>query len=114
MNHVPDEVLAAIDDLGERLLLGEPTTVEKQLRDDLRLRVECDETALDAERAPVVFRLEHTTPADTLRGHGSFVETIVENVETQLRTWGVDPPDEYRHHDTEDGWQVYLGQARLP
>lgn len=114
MNHVPDEVLAAIDDLGESLLRAEPTTVDERLRTDFRVRIECDRAALDRGEAAITFRLEHTTPADRLRGHGSYVGTIVANVETRLREWGIDPPEAYTHCGTEDGWQVYRGRARLP
>jgi hypothetical protein len=114
MNHVPDEVLAAIDDLGEALLRGEPTILDERLRTDLRVHVACDRTALDVGTAAVTFRLEHTMPADRLRGHGSYVGTIVDNVETRLRAWGIDPPEAYTHHATEDGWQAYRGRVRLP
>lgn len=114
VNHVPDEALAALDELGEGLLLGEPTVVAERLRSDLRLRVECDRAALEDGTVPVIFRLEHTTATDTLAGHGSFVGTIVDGVETRLRKWGVDPPETYPHHATEDGWQVYRGVAHLP
>lgn len=114
VNHVPDEVLAALDELGEGLLLGDPTVVSERLRSDLWLRVECDRAALEGGTTPVIFRLEHTTATDTLAGHGSFVGTIVDGVESRLRKWGVDPPERYPHHATEDGWQVYRGVARLP
>jgi hypothetical protein len=114
VNHVPDEVLAAIDGLGEALLLGEPRVVDERLRTDLRVRIGCDEAALDAGEAPVTFRIEHTLSADRLRGHGSYVETIVDNVETRMRGWGIDPPAAYTHRGTEDGWQVYRGRAPLP
>lgn len=114
MNHVPDDALDAIDRLGEALLLDHPTVVDERLRENLWLRIECDAAAVETGTVPVSFRLEHTTPADTLREHGSFVETIVDGVETRLRKWGVDPPEAYTHDGTEDGWQTYRGVARLP
>lgn len=112
-NHVPDAALAAIDDLGRALLEDEPTTVDERLRSDLRVRVECDRAALNERRATVTFRLDHGSPADTLRGHGSFVGTIVDGVDSRLRAWGIDPPTAYTHRASDDGWQVYAGDARL-
>ena len=114
MNHVPDAVLDAIDDLGRSLLTDEPTVVDERLRSDLQVRIDCDRAALSEGVATVTFRLQHGSPARTLRGHGPFVETIVDGAESRLRAWGVDPPASYTHRDTDDGWQVYVGRARLP
>ena len=114
MNHVPDAALAAIDGLGRSLLTDEPTVVDERLRSDLRIRIECDRAALTEGQATVTFRLRHGSPAQTLRGHGSFVETIVDGVDSRLRAWGVDPPPSYTHRNTDDGWQVYVGRATLP
>ena len=114
MNHVPDAVLDAIDDLGRSLLTDESTVVDERLRSDLRLRIDCDRTALIEGAATISFRLRHGSPARTLRGHGSFVGTIVDGVESRLRAWGVDPPASYTHRDTEGEWQVYVGRATLP
>jgi hypothetical protein len=113
-NHVPDVVLASLDDLGRACLHDKPTDVRGRLRSDLRLRVDCDRAALDAGRAPVAFRLRHGTAHDRLRDHGSFVETIVEGVEARLRPWGVELTGDYEHVGTEDGWQVYASTLRLP
>jgi len=114
VNHVPDAVLAAIDHLGRATLVDDPTTLDRRLRGDFRMRVNCDRTALDAGTAPVTFRLEQGTPAPTLREHGSFVATIVDGIDSQLRGWGIEPPDAYPHRSTDDGWQVYVGRAILP
>ena len=114
MNHVPDPVLAAIDDLGRAILVDDPTTLDRRLRSDFRVRIDCDRTALDAGAAAATFRLEHGTPAPTLREHGSFVATVVDGVDSRLREWGIEPPDAYTHRSTENGWQTYAGRAALP
>ena len=114
MNHVPDPVLAAIDGLGRAILVDDPTTLDQRLRRDFRIRIDCDRTALDAGTASVTFRLEHGTPVPTLRGHGSFVATVVDGVDSRLREWGIEPPDAYTHRSADDGWQIYAGRATLP
>jgi hypothetical protein len=114
VNHIPDAVLDAIDDLGRSLLTDEPTVVDERLRSDLQVRIDCDRAALTEGVATVTFRLQHGSPARTLRGHGSFVETIVDGVDSRLRAWGVDPPASYTHRDTDGEWQVYVGRVRLP
>jgi hypothetical protein len=113
MNHVPDEVLAAIDDLGWGVLEDEPTTVDERLRSDLWVRIDCDRAALDSGRADVAFRLDHGSAAATLRDHGSYVRTIADGVDSQLRGWGLDPPTAYTHRATEGDWQVYDGTLRF-
>ncbi len=116
MNHVPDGVLSAIDDLGEGLLVGDARPVAASLRSDLRLRIPVDDAAVQAGHAPVEFHLQHAQGHDELRAHGSFVATVVDGVESRLREWGVEPPERYEHdHDrTEEGtWRVYAGEARL-
>lgn len=113
MNHVPDEVLAAVDDLGRAVLLGDPRTVERRLRSDFRLHIDCGPAAVESGTADVAFRIDHTTHAETLRGHGSYVETIVDNVETRLRAWGLDPPEHYEYRRTEGEWHVYGGPLEL-
>lgn len=113
MNHVPNDVLAAIDELGQGVLVDEPTALDKRLRSDFRVRINCDQAALDAGAATIMFRLERTSSVVQLRNHGSFVCTIVDNVESSLREWGLDPPAEYTHRETEDGWQVYDGTLRF-
>lgn len=114
MNHVPDDVLAAIDDLGRATLVGDPTALECRLRGDFRVRIDCDRAALDAGTVPVVFRVERGDPAPALRGHGSFVATIVDGIDTRLEAWGIEPPAEYAHQNADGGWQVYTGAAALP
>ena len=113
MNHVPNDTLEAVDTLGRNLLASDPTVVDERLRSDLRVRIECDRTALDAGTAPATFRIERPAEAETLRGHGSFVDTTVSGVETRLRQWGIDPPGSYVHEGTEDGWQVCAGHPEL-
>jgi hypothetical protein len=120
MNHVPDTAVAAIDALGEGLLVGEPRPVNVALREDLRLVIPVDDAALDAGHAPVEFHLAHTEDRERLRAHGSFVATVADGVETRLRGWGIDPPGRYartrdRAGEPGDGdtWRVYAGTARL-
>lgn len=113
MNHVPDEALESVDELGRGLLLGEPTSLQERLRSDLRFSVDCDRAALEAGTATGSFRLEHTSPAECLRGHGSYVRTIADNVDARLEAWGIDPPAAYTHRGTDDGWQVYEGTLEL-
>lgn len=114
MNHVPDEALAAIDDLGRAVLMDDPITLDQRLRGDFRVRIDCDRAALDAGAASVTFRLERGTPAPTLRDHGSFVATVVDGIDSRFRAWGIEPPDVYAHQNTDDGWQVYAGRATFP
>ena len=114
MNHVPDAALAAIDDLGEALLVGEARPVEARLRSDLRLSVPVDDAALAAGTTTVAFRIEHGRREERLREHGPFVGTVVDGVESRLREWGVQPPPAYAYSDTADGWHRYAGEARLP
>lgn len=113
MNHVPDEVLDALDGLGRSILADEPTTVDARLRTDLRVRVDCDRAGLNAGTASVAFRLERGDPAPTLRDHGPFVATIVDGIDSRLRGWGVEPPDAYPYRTADEGWQVYAGSATL-
>lgn len=113
MNHVPDETLTAIDELGRRVLGDEPTIIDERLRSDLRLRIDCTRAALDAGTAPIAFRLDHTSSVATLRDHGPYVCTVVENVESRLRGWGLEPPAAYTHRATENGWRVYDGTLRF-
>jgi hypothetical protein len=114
MNHVSGPTLAALDALGEALLVGDSMTVDERLRSDFRVTVECDKTALDSRTAPIRFCLEASTPAETLREHGPFVGTVVDGVERRLCAWGLDPPARYTHAGTDDGWQVYTGVLGLP
>lgn len=114
MNHVPDAALAAIDDLGEGLLVGEPRPVDARLRSDLRLMIPVVAAALASRRTTVAFRIEHGRREETLGGYGPFVGTVVDGVERRLREWGIEPPATYDYRDTADGWHRYAGEARLP
>jgi hypothetical protein len=112
VNHVPDEALAAIDTFGEGLLLGEAHPVETRLRSDLRLSIPCTAATLAERATTVTVRLEHASPEAALREHGPFVGTVLDNVETRLREWGVDPPASYEFAGRADGWCRYEGRAR--
>lgn len=114
VNHVPDEVLAAIDRLGEGLLTGEVVPLDGRLRSDLRVRVPLDRAALDAGTVRVTFHYDVAGTEDRLRGHGPFVETVVDGVEDRLRRWGVRPPDTYRFAGRPEKRAVYAGEAGLP
>lgn len=114
MNHVPDDVLAAVDDLGRAVLTDDPAALDCRLRSDFRVRIDCDRAALDAGTVAVAFRLERGDPEPTLRGHGSFVTTIVDGVDDRLRAWGIEPPPVYEHVETTDGTHHYAGTLRLP
>lgn len=113
MNHVPDEALAALDGLGYGLLVGQPKTIQERLRRDFRLRIPCDQVAVDDGTTRIEFRLQHTAALAQLREHGSYVCTIVNSVESRLQAWGLEPPPAYGHHATEEGWQVYAGRLTL-
>jgi hypothetical protein len=113
VNHVPNDVLAALDEFGRGLLVDEPAVVRGRLRSDFEVRIDVDRTALDTGVATIAFRLEHTAAADELRDHGTYVRTIVDNLETRLREWGVDTPPAYAHRTTENGWQMYEGTLEL-
>jgi hypothetical protein len=113
VNHVPDAVLAALDDFGYGLLTGQPATVDERLRRDLRLRITCDHAAIGDGTAPMEFRIQYTSALARVREHGSYVCTIVDNVESRLRAWGLEPPPAYDHRTTADGWQVYAGGLTL-
>lgn len=114
MNHVPDDVLAAVDGLGRALLTDDPAALDRRLRNDFRVRIDCDRAALDAGTVDVAFRLERGDPEPTLRGHGPFVTTIVDSVDDRLRAWGIEPPATYSFREADGGWQVYAGRAGLP
>ncbi len=114
MNHVPDEALAAIDRLGEGLLFDSATPVQERLRSDLQLVIPCTGADIDAGWTTARFRIAHTRTESTLRGYGSFVETVVDGIDTQLLSWGIDPPDGYEYTGDHDGRYVYEGRLELP
>ncbi len=110
MNHVPNDVVDAIDEFGESLLLGEPCAVSGRLRQDLRLNI----TPTDTTTATCRYATEHTQTPPTLRERGSFVTTIVDAIDTQLRAWGVTPPSAYRYTTTVGNTHYYDGTLELP
>ena len=128
MNHVPDDALEAIDAFGEGLLRGSPPPVRERLRSDLRLRIDPiagegsgsgSESGDDSEgRARAVarcrFETEHTRAPPRLRDRGSFVCTVVDNVESRLGVWGLDPPPTYEYAGTVEGWHRYEGRLERP
>lgn len=113
MNHVPDEAVTAIENFGEGLLFDDPRPVRERLRSDLRLRIPCDAAAVAAGETTVEFRIEHTRTEPTLRAYGSFVETVVDGVETVLREWGVTLPEQYEYTKSADGEHRYTGTIIL-
>lgn len=112
MNHIPNEVLDALERFGKGVLTGEPPVVHERLRSDLRLRIDGDDV-LESGTARVAFHLDHGRREETLRGYGSFVQTIVDGVDERLREWGVEPPDAYRFEEARAGRLVFAGNARL-
>lgn len=113
MNHVPDEALSALAAFGEGVLLAEPRPVRVRLRSDLRLRIPCDDAALAAGETTIEFRIAHTRTEPVLRAYGTFVETVVDGVETALRGWGVTPPEQYEYTDSVDEEHQYTGTIIL-
>jgi len=111
VNHVPDEVLAAIDAFGEGHLYGDPPSVRERLRSDLRLRIDAD---VHGYVARCVFETEHNRTPSTLRDRGSFLTTYVNGVDERLRAWGIEPPAAYEYVGTNDQTHRYAGTLRLP
>jgi hypothetical protein len=111
MNHVPDDVLDALDTFGEHLLVGRPPRVEGRLRQDLSVTIVPN---TDGETARIRYETEHTQAPPVLRDRGSFVATIVDGVDERLRSWGVEPPDAYEYRETVGTTHRYEGRLRLP
>lgn len=111
MNHVPDDVLADIDTLGKEFLTGSPPRVEGRLRQDLSVTISPDESG---ETARIRFETEHTQAPPTLRDRGSFVTTIVDGIDSRLRSWGIEPPEAYEHTGSTGRVHRYEGQLRFP
>lgn len=111
MNHVPNDVIDKIDSFGRNILTGTPSQIEGQLRRDLRLTIVPDKTV---ETAELRYLTEHTQAPPILRGRGSFITTIVDNVDSRLQSWGITPPDVYEYVQTRDSVHVYSGQLSLP
>jgi hypothetical protein len=114
MNHIPDEALNAVDRLGEALLIGEGSPVQERLRTDLRVRIPCTAADIKAGQTVGRYEIEHTRREPTLRGYGSFIETIVDGIDDRLLSWGIDPPTAYEYSERNDGRYVYAGQLQLP
>lgn len=110
MNHVPDDVLDAVDTFGERLLTGTPPRVDGRLRDDLRVSIHPDGSG----GARCRYEREHTRAPPEVRSYGSFVTTLVDGVDSRLRSWGVDPPEAYTYVETVDGVHRYDGALGVP
>lgn len=115
MNHVPDAVIEAIDRFGRAVLRADPGAVDVQLRSDVWVHLEWDAAALAAGRVEMTVAVEHPNPADSLDGYGPFLGERLAGVETQLRSWGIDPPDDYERVGTDDdGRALYAGDLNLP
>jgi hypothetical protein len=109
MNHVPTDVLNAIDEFGESLLTGTAVRVNGQLRQDLRVGI----WPTDATTATCRYETEHTQAPPVLRDRGPYVTTIVDGIDDRLRSWGIDPPPAYTHTTTVDGTHQYEGTLQL-
>lgn len=110
MNHVPDEVLEAIDAFGEGLLTGTPPRVDGRLRGDLRVVIRPDGSG----GARCRYEREHTQAPPEIRAYGSFVTTLVDGIDDRLRSWGVDPPEAYAYAGTVEGVHRYDGSLGVP
>jgi hypothetical protein len=111
MNHVPDDVLDDIDTLGEQFLVGSPPRVDGRLRDDLSVTIVPDESGRTAR---IRYETEHTQAPPVLRDRGSFVTTIVDGIDSRLRSWGIEPPEAYEHTESVGRVHHYEGRLRFP
>jgi len=109
MNHVPGDVLDAINEFGRSLLTGTPVRASEHLRQDLRVGIR----PVDATTATCRYGTEHTQAPPVLRDRGPYVTTIVGGVDERLRSWGVDPPPAYTHTFTVDKTHHYEGTLQL-
>ncbi len=110
MNHVPDEVLGAIDEFGERLLLGTPKPMRGKLRTDLWVEIIPHTDSMATCRYETV----HTQSPPTLRDRGSFMTTIVDGIDERLQQWGIEPASAYTYVDTVERTHHYEGTVQLP
>ena len=110
MNHIPDEVLGAIDEFGKRLLLGTPEPTGGKLRTDLWIEIVPDGESTATCRYETV----HTQAPPAIRDRGSFMTTIIDGIDQRLQEWGIDPPAAYTYVDTVDDTHHYEGTIRLP
>ncbi len=113
MNHVPDEAVTAIDAFGRGILTGDSHPVSARLRSDLRVHIPCDAAKLAAGETRLEYQIDRDQTPDMIRGYGSFVETYVNGVETQLENWGIDLPPGYEYAGKRDGWRLYTGRVEL-
>jgi hypothetical protein len=119
VNHVPDEVTAAMERFGEAILADEPGSVDVALKSDVRVRIDWDRDDLVAGTAWIEFVVDHPNPADSLRGFGPFLDTRVDGVETTLAEWGVRTPDDYERvpgadpADSDGDGATYAGRLRF-
>ena len=110
MNHIPDEVLAAVDEFGEGLLLGDVEPISGKLKSDLWVAI------IPATESTAVCRYKtvHTQSPPAIRDRGSFMTTIIDGVDTRLREWGIEPPAAYTYAGTVDDTHHYEGTLQLP
>jgi len=110
MNHIPDEILEAVDEFGEGLLLGDVEPMSGKLKSDLWVEIipDTDSTAVCR------YKTVHTQSPPTIRDRGSFMATIIDGVDTRLREWGIEPPAAYRYAETVDNTHYYEGALQLP
>lgn len=113
MNHVPNEALDALEGFGEGILSGEVPAVRTRLRSDLRLRIDGGASVLERGTTRVAFHLDHGRREETLRGYGSFMQTIADGVDESLRVWGVQPPQAYAFAGESADWLVFAGTAQV-
>lgn len=110
MNHIPDEVLEAIDEFGESLLLGTPKGMTGKLRTDLRIEIVPDSESTATCRYTTV----HTQFPPALRDRGSFMTTIIDGIDQRLHQWGIEPAVAYTYVETVDDTHQYEGTLQLP
>lgn len=110
MNHIPDEVLGAIDEFGEALLLGKPEPITGKLRTDLRVEI-----VPDSESSAICrYNTVHTQSPPAIRDRGSFMTTIIDGIDERLQQWGIEPAPVYTYVGTVDDTHHYEGTLQLP
>jgi|AntDeeMinimDraft_5_1070356.scaffolds.fasta_scaffold00736_8 hypothetical protein len=110
MNHIPDEVLGAVDEFGGDLLLGGVEPISEKLKSDLWVEIIPDTESTAVCR----YKTVHTQSPPTIRDRGSFMTTIIDGVDTRLRQWGIEPPAAYTYVGTVDDTHHYEGTLQLP
>ena len=109
MSHIPDEVLEAIDEFGDRLLVGTPGGMSGKLRTDLRIEIIPDSESTAICR----YKTVHTQSPPVLRDRGSFMTTIIDGIDDRLQGWGIEPPGAYMYTATVDDTHHYEGILQL-